>query len=313
MTWTIYRFDDAGAPNLVGTSGSLNALLDACLVNGYGSKAAAGWTKDPISVGNVAIYRNASGTNRYLRVDNTIATSNARVRAYKTMSDANTGTIPTPTDAQVSGGLHIIGCQSTTVSCPWLVAADGKRFFLWTAFGSPESNGVALTSSNYGILSFFGDLSEVKAGDETHFAVSSTPSSSFSSNVFGFDSRIDGAAGGNYILGSSEQVDGSLVALQVGNYGITTGYSGLVGAPLSQPYPDKRTGGLTLIPAWNADSLSIRGRVPGMWFIGNRTPTAAGDTFSGRGALAGKTFIILQVYAVSSHLRIALETSNTVI
>ena len=40
MAVTIYTSDDAGAPVLDGTNGSLINLLDKCLVTGYGSKAA---------------------------------------------------------------------------------------------------------------------------------------------------------------------------------------------------------------------------------------------------------------------------------
>lgn len=42
MTVRVYRWDDASAPTLTGQLGSLITLLDAVLVNGYGSKTAAG-------------------------------------------------------------------------------------------------------------------------------------------------------------------------------------------------------------------------------------------------------------------------------
>lgn len=43
---TIYRNTDTSAPALtsVNDSASLTKLLEACLVDGYGSKSAAGWT-----------------------------------------------------------------------------------------------------------------------------------------------------------------------------------------------------------------------------------------------------------------------------
>ena len=46
MAVTLYTSEDAGAPNLSGAqaTGRLKQLLLACLVNGYGSKPAAGWT-----------------------------------------------------------------------------------------------------------------------------------------------------------------------------------------------------------------------------------------------------------------------------
>ena len=45
MSFTIYRSTDASPPVLNGTAGSLRALLLACLVDGYGAKAAAGWAE----------------------------------------------------------------------------------------------------------------------------------------------------------------------------------------------------------------------------------------------------------------------------
>jgi hypothetical protein len=44
MTVRIYRSTDGSAPVLTGQAGKLTDLLDAILVNGYGSKTAAGWT-----------------------------------------------------------------------------------------------------------------------------------------------------------------------------------------------------------------------------------------------------------------------------
>ena len=56
MGVTVYRFDDAGAPTLSAAAGALISVLDACLVNGYGAKPAAGWTK-AFSGTNQAAYR----------------------------------------------------------------------------------------------------------------------------------------------------------------------------------------------------------------------------------------------------------------
>lgn len=44
MPVTVYRSTDAGAPVLSNSNGSLIAVLKACLVDGYSSKASAGWT-----------------------------------------------------------------------------------------------------------------------------------------------------------------------------------------------------------------------------------------------------------------------------
>ncbi len=56
MTVTVYRSTDASAPQLSGTAGSLAAILDGCLVTGYGSKPAAGWTT-AFTSGDLRSYR----------------------------------------------------------------------------------------------------------------------------------------------------------------------------------------------------------------------------------------------------------------
>lgn len=61
MGVTVYRFDDAGAPTLSAAAGALISVLDACLVNGYGAKPAAGWTK-AFSDTNQAAYRQGAGS-----------------------------------------------------------------------------------------------------------------------------------------------------------------------------------------------------------------------------------------------------------
>ncbi|MGI2226862.1 hypothetical protein [Shewanella frigidimarina] len=51
---TVYRWDDAGAPQIDGTPLSFLTLLKACLVNGYGNKNSLGWS---IAFENLAEYK----------------------------------------------------------------------------------------------------------------------------------------------------------------------------------------------------------------------------------------------------------------
>jgi hypothetical protein len=162
MAYTEYRSTDSGAPVLSGTAGSLIALLDACLVDGYGAKAAAGWTKN-YSGTNKAVYRPSHGSRFYLRVlddgsDGAQGARLARVRGYESMSDVDTGTGEFPTDAQVSGGLYL-GKSSTADSTarPWVVLADGKRAIVMIAHHASHSQSYT--------QSFFGDLGGVSAAD----------------------------------------------------------------------------------------------------------------------------------------------------
>lgn len=155
MATITYKSTDASAPSLSGTVGSLIALLDAVLVNGYGSKPSAGWSK-VYSDTNKAVYRAPAGNRFYLRVlddgsDGTHGAKVATIRGYETMSDVDTGTGPFPTAAQKSAGLFV-GKSSTAnaTARPWFLLADGKRFVLGVANYSSLSNAYEQTC--------FGDL-----------------------------------------------------------------------------------------------------------------------------------------------------------
>lgn len=71
--FTVYDWGDPGAPTLDGTSGSMIRVLDGCLINGYGSKPAAGWLQ-PIptvsaSWGYMACFMQPSGSGCTLMIN----------------------------------------------------------------------------------------------------------------------------------------------------------------------------------------------------------------------------------------------------
>lgn len=94
MTVRHYKHTDAGAPVLSGQAGALNAVLKACLVDGFGSLPAAGWTvayEDAPT--NRIVFRQPAGQSaeRYLWLNDNNA-NGAVVRGYDTMSAVETGT-----------------------------------------------------------------------------------------------------------------------------------------------------------------------------------------------------------------------------
>src|SRR5277367_4813757 len=99
MTITVYKSSDASAPVLSGQAGAMAGVLDACLVNGYGSKAAAGWGT-AFTGTNLRAYQPASGNRLYLALDDT-GTTSCRLTGYEAMSAVSTGTGPFPTSLQV--------------------------------------------------------------------------------------------------------------------------------------------------------------------------------------------------------------------
>jgi len=131
----------------------------------------AGWTK-PYTGTNKAAFRNnvsAGGTGMYLRVnDSASSTGGARealIRGYLTMSDVDTGTVETPTAAQVAAS--IVWRKSNTVDSTaraWILVADELTMYLCVSTGTLNSN---VGDSAYGA----GDIASHVAGDAYRFFV----------------------------------------------------------------------------------------------------------------------------------------------
>lgn len=314
MAVTVYRYDDSSAPGLSASPGSLIALLDACLVNGYGAKSAAGWTK-PYNGTNLAAYKQGAGSNNmYLRVDNSVsAVSYSRVLGYETMSDVNTGVNGFPTNVQVPGGLclHVSSTTDATAR-PWVLIADSKRFYIWVGYNLTTVQGPS-GSTTYQQTHFFGDLVSYKPGDTYHCAIVANHATNPLTGYFsGTVSNITTGQTGHFIARPASQVGGSL---NIGKFSdVTAGYgSSVMGATDRTAYPDPVTGGIRLGRVFcnNGATPSTRGHFPGWWAPFNALPGNPGDTFSGAGDLTGRTFILLDSGSSYNRARIALETSNT--
>lgn len=302
MTVRIYTSSDAGAPVLRGnTPGDLINLLTKCLVDGYGSKVGAGWTK-PYTGTNVAAFRQGAGSNgMYLRIDDTsTATSQrgARVVGYEAMTDVNTGT-PTsfPTPTQYSGGVYWythFSSGSVANPRPWRVVADEMFFYLMLST-YPENNDL---NFYYNETYMFGDIIPFKPGDTTHTILIGTARTSSNSS--------EGAPWEGNIISSAMSSAGYSMSMarSFTNLGgpIWAGWHSdhVKGSPswgngfLS--YPHSVDGGLYLNPVYvhepQVSPYNVRGRVPGLW-----TPLhysgilSQYQTFEGQGDLAGRTFM----------------------
>jgi len=145
----------------------------------------AGWTK-PYTGTNKAAFRNsvaAGGTGMYLRVnDSASGTGGARealVRAYRTMSNVDTGTIETPTVAQVAAS--IVWRKSNTVDSTaraWILVADELTMYLCVSTGTINSN---VGDSTYGA----GDIASHVPGDTYRFFVSGREAQAVAGDVGG--------------------------------------------------------------------------------------------------------------------------------
>lgn len=285
MPQVIYRSTDASAPVLRGQAGSLVALLDACLVTGYGSKSAAGWTK-PYTGTNKAAFR-IGGTGHYLRVDDAFNTFiEASVTGYTAMSDVDTGTGLTP--ASAVRAFRKSNTADATARA-WVVAADERTFYLWMQF-----NGSLYATTGFGEYFSFAssDTSKVLLMARTSLNTSTAQSlegvgapspSAFS--ITGFE---------GYLPSSTTAAQAGIMKLAGAN---TAAASAFPNAVDSLAYLGRH---------FVVANFSVRGYLRGLYeMLNGGTGVANGDTFSGTGDFAGRTFEVIK----SGNRAYAIETS----
>ena len=314
MTVRVYRWDDASAPVLTGQVGSLSALLKACLVNGYGSKAAAGWTS-AYSATNVEAFTNSSaagGTGYGVKVSHTNA-QYANAVAYESIDGSGNMTNPFPSAAQFASGLFWIASNTADATQrPGLVVADAKRFYMWVGYTVTTATGLVTTA--FMPMFYAGDLLGLNVADPYRFmiigGISSTASASYFASISVYMTAAN-TINGHYI---ARNLSGTTISKNVGKTGgsYNTGVPGM--GTVGPPYPDPASGGMLLCPVFVNDAeatLQPRGQMPGLYNPIHNLPGNPGDTFTGVGALSGKSFILLDSITNGTRCRVALETSNT--
>lgn len=318
MTVNVYKSTDASAPNvLAGTIGTLITVLDACLVNGYGAKAAAGWTK-AYSGTNLAAYRQGASSGllqHYLRIDDSLLAVQAKAVGYEDMSDVNTGTGPFPTSGQLAAGTYFPkSLTADTTVRPWMIVATNRAFYLYVHHDETDIT----SSSSYKLMAFFGDITSYKSGDQYNCMILGNSASGVASNNFANTSaNLATQLNGHYLARSYTQTGGAIQVAKIIDYMRNGGDANIGAAPTTPtPYPDPMTGGMLLAPIYVTEGITsratVRGVMPGLWAPLHNLPGNHWDTFSGSGAFAGKTFILLDATnGGNGRNRVALETSNT--
>lgn len=317
--FTIYQSTDPSAPVLSGQSGALITLLDAILVNGYGAKSAAGWSKPFTGSSTKEVYRPASGTRFYLRVlDDGSMTGSFRdtsVRAGESMSDIDTFTNPFPTAAQASTGVN--WRKSTTANStarPWIAFADDRTFHLFVLTGD--------VSNAYFFMSF-GDFYSYNPSDTYNCALIGTEAFTASAHaagahhgdlitVYNFSSSSLGSFG-HYIARMSTGTGSSHKFYKKGLG--TFGGSGATTISLLgvMAYPNTADGGLWMSPIMIIDNSVpdvVHGELRGMYHQAHAISNFSdGDTLSGAGDYTGRSFYIVKQSPNSGVYTV--ETSNT--
>lgn len=352
----------SGAPVLSGTAGALTALLDACLLNGFGLQTAssvvisngiatatlpaipaaakdstilvagatpsglngeqrvtaatitsvswatteangtatgtitikaapAGWAK-VFSGTNLAAYKPIApeATGCVLRVDDT-GTTNARIRAYESMSNIDTGIGPIPLEGQVSGGLYWpkSGFASGT-ACFWSMAVDERGMYLAIA----PSGGDRYT------LLYAGDIASFKSGDAYGYLVTGnqadqTALTTVPDGCCGYSHRS--ARSGAYMARSYTALGQSVTAQRLGahhNGSTADVYAGTPGYALGT-YPNGPNNGL-MTCALELYGQSLRGTLPGLLHPVQDCSGSfsTGDVVDGTDDMAGRRLLALR-------------------
>jgi hypothetical protein len=289
---TIYRSTDASAPVLTGEVGKLVALLDACLVNGYGANSAAGWTKSYSST-NYGAYRQGSGLQHYLWVNDSNAQM-TRVVGYSAMTGILDGTGPFPTEAQFSAGLYVRkSVTANTTARPWILLATEQTFYLFifgnaTVFGNFDGGDAHLA---------FGQLVSFLSGDASHAFLMAATDTSTSSTTAAVARQVFpslGAVGGHFIEASYTQTGGSAAFYKRPQANI---YAQTISGNGGVTYPDPVSGSLLIEPmvAQESPSAIARGTFPGLFNVAHASTSFANfDTFAGKGSLVGINFLVIR-------------------
>jgi hypothetical protein len=325
MAVTEFRSTDAAAPVLTGQTGSLLALLDACLIVGYGAKSPLGWNK-PFSGTNKAVYRPPAGPQHMLRVDDayggTESTKIAACVGYETMSTVDAGAGPYPTAAQQTNGVAIVKSITTDATArPWVLVGNNKAFYLMTltALGNSGSGDTVAGTDRSGF--FFGAFKSIVPGDIYNSAIEGgriagsalmftclgTITHSFTtfSNSTLYLCRPATGVIGAVLTGKNVDYMGCNASTWAGRDG------------LAYPAPD---GNLWLqqFRIMEPTTKGFRGTMPGLWSCLHPWGTLADlDTVSNVVGAAGKTLTTYRVRAADSaygqerYAEVLIETSDS--
>ena len=318
MTVRVYRWDDASAPVLSGTIGDLAYLLNKCLVTGYGSKTAAGWSSaysDANGYSRGFVNSVAAGGSGYgVLINHSTAAAYASIRGFESIDGSGNMTNQFPTTAQLTNGMWVqASSTANSTPRPWLVIADEKRFYLWVGSYSTTAQGLTLSSDNP--VMFAGDIVAYKPDDLYRFMVIGNESQGTGSSLPVVVSSLPSTTAGSFLARSLSGAAVSQVATKClacfFNQATTMGKF----PATNFPYPDPVSGAMNLTKALVLDGMDnkIRGHLPGLYAPMHQLPGNPGDTFSGSGILMGKSFILLDSYGAATGVRgrIALETSDT--
>lgn len=233
----------------------------------------------------------AEASGCVLRVDDT-GTTNARVRAYESMSSASAGIGPTPLEGQVSGGGYWPKSSAASATArAWRLVADAQG--LWLAV-DPAGTG------RFTLL-WAGDIDSLKSGDAYGYVLTCNETDQANAATVpdgccGYSHRS--ARGGAYVVRAYTAIGQSTAVQRIGAHHTGTAadaYAGTAGYAFGT-YPNGPNNGLMTAPL-EVFALGIRGTLPGLQHpVQDCASTfASGAVIDGTDDFAGKKLLAVRV------------------
>ncbi|MGH8039174.1 MAG: hypothetical protein ACREPD_15650 [Stenotrophomonas sp.] len=323
---TVYKSTDPGAPLLSGQPGALAILLDALLVDGYGTganqKLGMGWTR-AFTGSNVRVFRNNSivATGFFLRLDDT-AQRSALLRGFATMSDIDTGTDPTPaTSLKPTGSRWDKSSLATSEGRAWVAVGNERFFYLFIdTSGQFAQNGGGAMHPHYA-----GDITSLKPGDRHHYVVSYKGSDTEMSSSIGYSlkgqsswsiSNTSDTGTACFIGRNTAAVPGAVRCAVSADGMYNAGSFG--NATIYPPYPYAANNGLLYAPIVVFEGSYLpRGFLPGLYAPIHRRPFPEMTVVSDIGGLPAGTQLLAKGYIVdttgysdSYHGQVLIDIAN---
>ena len=264
---TLYESTDAGAPIVNGVVGSFITLLDAVLVDGYGSRSPAGWTK-VFSGTNRAVYESARGRLLHVQDDGTrIDARFARMRAAVGATSADEADLVDPVPADGSSTFAKCFAANSTPA-PWKILATANAFF-WFCASSATINGLQPYHT------FFAGYGQSPwPGDEGFFVIAGLRVTSGAGAVAGFNTAISTFGNNNsaqiMVARNIADTDSEIICTNmclspIGNTTTTSDFDR--GNNASVDFPNFGTLPLSrAFVAQQTTDTSLRGRVPSLLY-----------------------------------------------
>lgn len=245
---------------------------------------------------NKAVYRSThvQSAGHYLRVDDT-GTTTARIRAYESMSDVDTGIGPFPTDAQMSGGGYwhkSVNANATPVK--WRIFAD-ERFLIVAIAAGYSSGATYLGAPPRG----FGDPIALAPAGDAWCTLLSINGATYTVAGYGtFVGQLAGTTNGLIVspravagLGGATQVNGQSFTGTSNSSSGTDVFLGVLPSEVDGQVKTSRV--FTRDTGTNKPPRSI---TPGVHYIpqtGSIGVLSDGDILTGSGDLAGRRMIVV--------------------